>query len=399
MSQELETIRSGCVQDLLDSLPYRAVIIDQNGVIQRANTKWKKFARENDLSLDKCGIGVNYINVSEEAEGEDSENASRTAQGIRQVLDGEKEEFSVEYSCHSPEKRYWFKMRAVAYGEGALILHEDITERKLFEEELAQTNKQLNDEFIRAKNLHDSMLPETLPDSGDIKFATYYEPAHKLGGDFYNFLETEEQLVFYISDVSGHDLSSSMVNVFLKEAINSFARAPGCLSTTISDPLNPGDIVRYVQENFQDFGLPADYFISLIVGVIDKTGREGKDIKLSNMGIHFPPKLIKDGVVSSVADSEMPITTLEDIDYNYDVTEINLNPGDIFFACTDGLLEQEAAKDKEMFGEERLMNILTANHNKSPEKIISEINRSLDEFMGEKNLQDDLSYLILKYQD
>ncbi len=393
MEEKTNDLRFNSAQKLLDSLPYRAVVIDENGVIKRTNEKWEKFARRNNLSLEECGAGINYVDVSEGAKGEDSDKSSRTAAGIKEVLNKEQDEYSVEYPCHSPDKRYWFKMRAVAYEDGALILHEDITERKLFEERLARSNKRLNDEFNKAKNLHESMLPETYPDFSGMNLAIYYEHAHKLGGDFYNFMEIGEQIIFYISDVSGHDLSSSMVNVFLKEAMNSFARAPGCLSGQISEPINPANIARYIKENFQDFGLPADYFISLIVGVIDKTSQE---ISLCNMGVHLLPKVIRNGKVHSVSSIGMPITSLEDIDYEYNVSRINLTQCDVLFVSTDGLLEQESEKGNEIFGEERLTEILEANYDKSPEEIISVINRRLESFRGEKPLQDDLTYLILQ---
>ena len=46
--------------------------------------------------------------------------------------------------------------------------------------------------------------------------------ADRPGGDFYDMIELEDQIIFYVSDVSGHDLSSSMLNIFLKEAVNSY---------------------------------------------------------------------------------------------------------------------------------------------------------------------------------
>ncbi len=396
MSGKIECSRESHTQDLLDAFPYRAVIIDENGVIKRVNERWKKFARQNGLSMEDCGPGVNYVDIADNSRGEDSEKAADTAAGLRAVLKGEVEEFSLEYPCHSPDERYWFEMRATAFGDGALVLHEDITDRKLFEEKLARTNNRLNKEFARAKNLHDAMLPEKLPVLTNIKLAAHYQPAHKLGGDFYNFLETDDQLLFYISDVSGHDTSSSMVNIFLKEVMNSLLRAPECLGQDISSLLEPAAIMKYVRRNFQEFGLPADYFIALIVGGLDK---KENNIRLCNMGIHFTPKLISRGEISSLSELGKPITSLQNLNYNYKEIEVNLQPGDIFFASTDGLMEQEAEGSDKMFGEERVEEILAENYENTPENIISKINRNLNEFKGDRPLQDDLTYIVIKRQE
>ncbi|MEI9961540.1 MAG: PAS domain-containing protein [Limisphaerales bacterium] len=64
--------------------------------------------------------------------------AKAAAQGIREILSGERAEFSLEYSYNSPAETRWFRMRAAALrfgrSEGVLVMHTDVTERKLSEE-------------------------------------------------------------------------------------------------------------------------------------------------------------------------------------------------------------------------------------------------------------------------
>jgi hypothetical protein len=80
-------------------------------------------------------VGQNYLQVCDSSAGECSEGAHASAEGIRQVLRGEVPEFTLEYPCHSPTERRWFRMMATSLRQGcycgAAIMHVNITERKL----------------------------------------------------------------------------------------------------------------------------------------------------------------------------------------------------------------------------------------------------------------------------
>jgi C4-dicarboxylate-specific signal transduction histidine kinase len=56
--------------------------------------------------------------------------------GIQSVLSGSRQIFEMEYACHSPSERRWFRMtvmRLPRSSGGALIIHFDITRQKLAE--------------------------------------------------------------------------------------------------------------------------------------------------------------------------------------------------------------------------------------------------------------------------
>lgn len=90
---------------------------------------------------------LNYINVCEGARGDCSGEAGAVAEGIRKVLDNTLLEFSLEYPCHSPTEQRWFRlmvspMQADARA-GAVVMHIDITERKLAENALRDSEERL----------------------------------------------------------------------------------------------------------------------------------------------------------------------------------------------------------------------------------------------------------------
>ncbi|GAB3026078.1 PAS domain-containing sensor histidine kinase [Natronobiforma cellulositropha] len=121
-----------------DVLPSTAAILDSTGDIVRTNETWRWFGRENDGPTDVvCGHG-NYLEV---CDASDDPVAAEAAAGIRALLEGDESTVSFEYPCHSPGTKRWFTMQATAFEHGGeryvLVVHADITERRLAEERVA----------------------------------------------------------------------------------------------------------------------------------------------------------------------------------------------------------------------------------------------------------------------
>nr|WP_315150535.1 PAS domain S-box protein [uncultured Flavobacterium sp.] len=129
----------------LDALPFHIAILDENGFIIAVNEAWNKFRDSNSPKSKKLNpsIGENYLNICQTTEGPNSEEGQAMAEGIRSVMKGEKEEFSLEYPCHSPTMKSWFNARVTRFmGSDSLkivVSHENTTERKLNEELLEQS--------------------------------------------------------------------------------------------------------------------------------------------------------------------------------------------------------------------------------------------------------------------
>lgn len=128
----------------LDALPTQVAIVNSEGEIVYTNQAWHQFARDNDFEGSPEMLGTNYLSVCDTSMGADAVEAGR---GIRSVLDGERDEFSLEYPCHGHDERRWFVMRAIRFCHDghrfALLLHLDVTERKLSELDAERQNTQL----------------------------------------------------------------------------------------------------------------------------------------------------------------------------------------------------------------------------------------------------------------
>ena len=129
---------------LIDSLPAHIALLDETGKILDVNDQWRHYGTINDYRDATFGVGSNYLTVCRAAGGNCAEEALAVADGLQTVLAGERDSFALEYPCHSPEQRRWFRMMATQLASnhdtggkmGAVVMHVDITERKLAEEEL-----------------------------------------------------------------------------------------------------------------------------------------------------------------------------------------------------------------------------------------------------------------------
>jgi diguanylate cyclase (GGDEF)-like protein/PAS domain S-box-containing protein len=130
---------------ILNALPANIALLDADGVIVSVNEAWRRFAGANALLSAACAIGLNYLEICDRAQGDDAAVARQAAAGIRSVLCGGPDSFSLEYPCHSPAERRWFRLLVTPLASdrpgGAVVMHLDITEQKLAEIRIRKLNR------------------------------------------------------------------------------------------------------------------------------------------------------------------------------------------------------------------------------------------------------------------
>jgi len=107
------------LQSTLNALSSHIAILEQNGRIVAVNKAWRQFAQDNGLGMSDFGIGANYLEICDTA-GQLGP-AMQAARGIREVMADKKEEFYLEYPCHSPEKKRWFAVSVTGFEKSVCI--------------------------------------------------------------------------------------------------------------------------------------------------------------------------------------------------------------------------------------------------------------------------------------
>jgi two-component system CheB/CheR fusion protein len=122
------------LQAIVDALPEHIAVVDVIGKIIMINAAWRRFAMANgDADLKRSGIGANYLEACQAGSHEDDQIARSAAVGLRRVLDGSSQMFTLEYPCHSPTEERWFVMNAAPIlGQefGAVVSHINVTARR-----------------------------------------------------------------------------------------------------------------------------------------------------------------------------------------------------------------------------------------------------------------------------
>lgn len=283
----------------------------------------------------------------------------------------------------------------VSFYDGTI---EDITQRKEAENRLAlymaeiekknlaleEANDKIHEDLNKARLIHQQLLPSQFPQVEGVSFAVHYQPAMNIGGDFYNMHLVEEQLLFYLTDVTGHGLDGAILSVFVRETVNSYMNS--------HQEICPSTLLEYIANHYCQEKFPYDYYICMLIGLYHL--EEGL-LSLVNAGIQVGPYLATYDHLLNLSFGGPPISGV------YGTELLNLTPkslylkgGDTLLLTTDGLIEENCRG--EMYGEERLKDILFKKRNSSPQQIIDAINMSFEDYCGDLQGKDDITLLILQ---
>ena len=274
----------------------------------------------------------------------------------------------------------WFTISAYSLEPGYCVsVFYDITEQKV-------AQRKIKEEIDKASLLHKRLLTTKFPSIDELSFAAHYKPAQQLGGDFYNVMKIEDHLLFYLVDVSGHGLDGAMVNIFIRDTINSYLLSE-------KDELLPSKILEFLVQKYNKEDFPGDYFICIQIGVLNL---HTKELRISNAGIQINPLLISaSGEVKAIPCEGLPISSSIEpqlLDYSEDI--IFLNQGTTLILTTDGLIEQK--RGRELYGEKRLHQVAARNYQLSSDGLVNAINEDFRKFNGDLQGDDDITYLIIK---
>lgn len=155
---------------ILDSLSAHIAVINASGEIITVNDSWKRFAGQNgDSGFKSTYEGNNYFKACRKAMENGDMDAANVLQQIEEVIKGTLSDFYYEYPCQSENEELWFSMlvRKFESDETLIVIsHQDITTRKLIENQLLLNNESLQktnnelDRFVYSVS-HDLRSPLT----------------------------------------------------------------------------------------------------------------------------------------------------------------------------------------------------------------------------------------------
>jgi len=118
------------LQSVIDALEVAAVVLDRQGVVVLVNGAWHVSAEAHGApAAREMGPGMNYLAVCLQAAADDPA-VQVVHEGLRDVIDGRRSQFSHEYDCHAPLELRWFRLHAAPISSGHVLLTHTLMRRE-----------------------------------------------------------------------------------------------------------------------------------------------------------------------------------------------------------------------------------------------------------------------------
>lgn len=256
-----------------------------------------------------------------------------------------------------------------------------IRTRRLIQEEIARNR--LEKELAIGRDIQQSLLPNGVPEIEGWEFAAVYQTAEQVGGDLYDFIykkERPDQLHVVLADVTGKGVSAALFMATMRSTIR----------TLLNQADRPNQILNRTNRAILEDTRTA-LFLSALCARIDLT--QGA-ITLANGGHDLPLWYrVKSNQVEPV---DIPGTVLGVVrDLNPAERTLHLEPGESLLLYTDGITEARNPNGQ-FFDDERLHQIILANHAAPAHEIAKQIVHGVEQFADGRPPTDDLTLVVIK---
>ncbi|MGA8492404.1 MAG: GAF domain-containing protein [Terriglobales bacterium] len=246
-------------------------------------------------------------------------------------------------------------------------------------EQIARQEKRLERDLAMARQLQFRLLPPTLPKLAHLDIAAKFVPARAIGGDLYDFVNySMSRTAIVIGDVSGKGAPAAIYAALVSGILRSHA------------PIEPGPAEMLSAVNFSLGERRIDgQFVSLIYAVWDDRNRT---LQVANSGLPRPI-YCHDGKIEIIEATGLPLGLFDDADY--DEFSFKAKPGDMFVFFSDGILDA-SNKAEELFGRERVGEIVAANPNASADEMVKLIFQAVAEHASGVEAFDDQTVVAIR---
>jgi len=250
--------------------------------------------------------------------------------------------------------------------------------------QIAEREKQRRELEI-AREVQERLFPQDYPSVPGLELAGACRPALAIGGDYYDFVPLEDgRLGIAIGDISGKGIPAALLMATLRAFLRGQTiRGRGDLARLMSD------LSGLVYES----SAPNRYATFFYAEYDPATRR----LEYVNAG-HNPPMVLRCDAAGEVVrlDTGGPVIgLLPGCDYTQ--AAVQLAPGDLLVAFTDGVSEAMNAAHEE-WGEERLLPVLREARSAPLPNIIERVMAAADTFVAGAAQHDDMTLVVVRLE-
>jgi PAS domain S-box-containing protein len=418
-------------ESILDGLSATIALLDPEGTIVAVNAQWRDFALANGYANGEYGLGRNYLDISCRATGTEATMGADAAEGISLVLSGQLPLFTMEYPCHSPQKQQWCRMRvsplSLTSNQGAVVMHVDITDIRVAQEELLRWNTLLEDrvlertaelilvneeleaETVKSKRLGREVAARTHELMDSINYASniqrslipgkdqfghfkdmglMYRPRDVVGGDFLWCHDTADHFIVAVADCTGHGVPGAMLSMVGHDLLNNIIPR--------NEQLGPSEILKEIDSGINRLflrteGLNVSDGMDMAIAKLDKA-----TLVLRTAGAGLPVMVIRDGERTLLPSSKVPLggnhvggcKLFNEFTYQ-------LRAGDRLCMFTDGYADQFGGQSEKKLFRRVFLDLLCEFHPLPASEAAHALARHFVEWKGQLDQVDDVLVLML----
>jgi predicted permease len=297
-----------------------------------------------------------------------------------------------------------FDSRALAQGRrqrGGFSAHEKqvlgacADQFALMIENARLTDRVVEQETLRrdialASDVQRRLLPDAPPSAECADFAAISIPARRIGGDYYDFVELRDRGIgIALADVSGKGVAAALIMSVVQASLRIIAS---------EGDVAPPRLVARLNE-FIYRSTPASKYATFFYAQLDETRRQ---LRYVNAG-HNAPYLFRAGRQSTADAASGEIEQLSVggtvvgmfPETGYEEATVELRPGDVLLAFTDGVPEAHNPENEE-FGEERLQQLLRQTAHLPADEISARVSDEMKNWIRDSEQYDDLTFIVMK---
>ncbi len=234
-----------------------------------------------------------------------------------------------------------------------------------------------------ARKIQQSLLPKKIPPIKGLDISGEMIPAQQVGGDYFDLIPVgDDKLFVVVGDVSGKGLSASLYMTKLQTMIESACR-PG---------REPKDILVEINRRIYD-SMERNWFVTMTLALFDM---EKNKVNFCRAG-HMPVFAAKNGTINKYRTVGLGIGLEKGIIFEKTLCEeeVQLKPDQIFAFFSDGITEA-MNEHMDLFGEDKLSELLVNKSSHKSSDILQEIWKSINSHRGSAEVNDDMTMLLVK---
>jgi sigma-B regulation protein RsbU (phosphoserine phosphatase) len=254
---------------------------------------------------------------------------------------------------------------------------------------VAKEKERMQAEIEIAQGVQEQLYPKAPPVFESLQVLGMCDPARMVSGDYYDYQLVDGKLAIAIGDVAGKGISAALLMATIQAAMRMELRA--CIDVTASMNGLRFSTARMVSElNQQLYATTSpEKYATFFFAIYDPATSL---LTYTNAG-HLQPVLFRDGAATPL---DVNGTVVGAFPFSqYEESKLELHSGDLLLCYTDGITEPENEYG-EMFGEERLIELVAKNAERDEAQIIESVMERVREWTGVPELSDDMTVLLAR---